>query len=133
MQAPVVSVVVGIIEHQGHLLITKRKAGTHLEGSWEFPGGKQEVGESLEECLHREIWEELRVTVSAPIFFANIRHEYAEKLVDLHFFRCSWMSGIPQAIDCCEFAWVRVEHLQVDLFPAADQKILQKLISEGLG
>lgn len=125
-------VAAGIIEHEGLLLITKRKPGSHLEGVWEFPGGKQEKGESLIECLNREIWEELRVTVSPPVFFAKVRHQYSDKLVELHVFRCSLFSGIPQPIGCADLAWVKREQLCRYSFPVADQMILEKLNNEVL-
>ena len=48
-------VAAGLILHEGRYLITRRKAGTHLGGLWEFPGGKREPGESLEACLRREL------------------------------------------------------------------------------
>ncbi|MGD9850029.1 MAG: 8-oxo-dGTP diphosphatase MutT [Nitrospirales bacterium] len=126
----IVLVSAGIIENHGKLLITKRKAGTHLEGAWEFPGGKKEVGESLVECLRREILEELAITVSAPRPYATVRHQYPEKMVELHFFRCFLVSGIPQPIGCSEIAWVRKEELHNFSFPVADQKVIEKLHRE---
>lgn len=125
-----VVVAAGIIEFQGKLLITKRKAGVHLGGYWEFPGGKKEVGESLVECLNREILEELHITVSSPRPYLTVKHQYPEKLVELHFFRCALLSGVPQLKDCAEMAWVRTEDLQHYSFPDADQKVLEKLYRE---
>ena len=134
IQHPPLTIVVaaGIIEHQGRLLITKRKPGAHLEGLWEFPGGKQEKGESLIQCLNREIWEELRVTVSSPVFFAKVRHQYSEIVVELHAFRCALISGIPQRIGCADLAWVQRDELPRYPFPVADQIILEKLNNEVL-
>lgn len=131
--SPVTIVAAGIIEHHGQILIAKRKAGTHLAGTWEFPGGKQEPGESLTACLEREILEELGVRVSPPVFFAKIRHQYPEKLLEIYFFQCALLSGTPQPIGCAELAWVSPEQFPTYAFPAADQKILQKLIGELLG
>ena len=129
--SPIV-VAAGIIEHQGRVLITKRKPGSHLEGVWEFPGGKQEKGESLVQCLTREIWEELGVMVTSPVFFAKVRHQYSEKLVELHTFRCTLFSGIPQPIGCSDLAWVKRDELCRYPFPVADQIILEKLNNEVL-
>lgn len=127
---PFILVSAGIIEDQGKLLITKRKAGTHLAGAWEFPGGKKEAGESLVECLKREIWEELRITVSFPRPYATVRYQYPGKLVELHFFRCFLLSGIPQPRGCAEIAWVRKEELQNYSFPIADQEVIEQLYRE---
>ncbi|MDR4492958.1 MAG: 8-oxo-dGTP diphosphatase MutT [Nitrospirales bacterium] len=126
----IVVVVAGIIEYQGKLLITKRKAGTHLGGVWEFPGGKKEIGESLVECLKREIWEELHITVGSPSLYATVRHQYPEKLVELHFFRCALVAGIPQLKGCAEIAWVSKGELQNYAFPDADQTIIKQLYRE---
>lgn len=124
-------VAAGIIEYQGKVLITKRREGTHLGGYWEFPGGKKEVGETLIECLHREILEELHITVGPPCLYLTVRHQYPEMLVELHVFRCMWLSGVPQLKSCAEMAWVRPEDLRHYSFPAADQQVLEKLQREG--
>ena len=83
----VIEVAAGLITHEGRYLIARRKAGVHLAGFWEFPGGKREAGETLEECLHRELREELNVRIHAPIPFQTVRHDYPEKTVELHFLR----------------------------------------------
>ena len=64
---PVVEVAAGIIHRDGRYLIARRKPGVHLGGFWEFPGGKRETGESLVECLQRELFEELTIRVDVPI------------------------------------------------------------------
>ena len=79
----VIEVAAGIIVHEGRYLIARRKAGVHLGGLWEFPGGKRETGETLEECLHRELREELNVRIGPPTPFQVVRHEYPEKIVEL--------------------------------------------------
>lgn len=65
----VIEVAAGIIVHEGRYLIARRKAGVHLGGLWEFPGGKRETGETLEECLYRELREELNVCIGLPTPF----------------------------------------------------------------
>ena len=124
-------VAAGIIEYQGKILITKRRVGTHLGGYWEFPGGKKEIGESLIECLHREILEELHITVSPPRRFLTVRHQYPEKQVELHFFRCTLLSGVPKIKSCAGMAWVSTKDLQHYSFPDADQQVLEKLYRTG--
>ena len=76
----VVEVAAGLIADEGRYLIAKRRTGVHLAGLWEFPGGKREPGETLEECLQRELFEELSIRIDGPIPFRIIRHEYPEKI-----------------------------------------------------
>ena len=123
----VVEVAAGLIAHEGRYLITRRKAGVHLGGMWEFPGGKREPGETLEQCLHRELWEELNVAVEAPIPFQTVRHEYPEKTVELHFFHCRIASGEATALDCAEFRWVYPHEMDEFEFPSADHAIIHAL------
>src|SRR5207244_9126303 len=63
----------------GRYLITQRRRGSHLEGLWEFPGGKQEVGESPEACLKRELAEELSASFAVGEKFTTIRWEYPDR------------------------------------------------------
>ena len=123
----VVMVAAAIIAREGRYLIARRKSGTHLGGFWEFPGGKRESGESLEACLARELREELDVTISAPVAFRTIRHAYADKTIELHFFRCSIQEGEPEARECAEIRWVNPEEFPLYRFPPADDEILMAL------
>jgi 8-oxo-dGTP diphosphatase len=122
-----VQVAAGLIKKDHRYLITKRPAGVHLAGFWEFPGGKREAGESLEECLQRELREELGIDIVPVCPFHTIRHEYPEKLVVLHFFCCTIQSGEPQALGCEEWRWVTPEGLTNYEFPPADRPILEML------
>jgi 8-oxo-dGTP diphosphatase len=123
----VIEVAAGLIRHDGRYLITRRKPGVHLGGFWEFPGGKREVDESLVECLQRELFEELGIRVDLPIPYQIVRHDYPEKTVELHFFRCTIEKGEPAPVDCAEIRWVQPEELTQFEFPAADQAIIQAL------
>ena len=123
----VIEVAAGIIAHEGRYLIARRKAGAHLGGLWEFPGGKREAGETLEECLHRELWEELNVRVSTPTPFQIVRHEYPEKVVELHFFCCRIKAGVAIARDCAELRWVYPYEMAAFEFPPADQPVIAAL------
>jgi 8-oxo-dGTP diphosphatase len=123
----VIEVAAGLIRHDGRYLITRRKPGVHLAGFWEFPGGKREEGESLMECLQRELFEELGIRVDLPILYRIVRHEYPEKTVELHFFRCAIEEGEPEPVDCAEIRWVRPEELTQFEFPSADQVIIEAL------
>ena len=123
----VIEVAAGLIIHQGRYLIARRKQGVHLGGLWEFPGGKREAGETLEECLHRELWEELNVRIDIPVPFQIVHHEYPEKIVELHFFRCRIESGEAIAQDCAELRWVYPHEMAAFQFPSADQTIIAAL------
>jgi mutator protein MutT len=122
-----VTVAAAIIDRDGRYLIARRKPDVHLGGFWEFPGGKCEAGESLEECLRRELLEELDVRLSAAVPFQTIRHAYPEKTVELHFFRCSIGTGDPKARDCAEIRWVGPKEFVLYRFPPADEGILKAL------
>lgn len=126
----VVEVAAGLICRDGHYLIARRKAGTHLAGLWEFPGGKREPGESLTECLSRELQEELGIRIDRPIPYRIVRHRYQEREVELHFFRCTLKEGEPAAIECEEIRWVRPGDLCHFEFPPADSAIIESLQCE---
>lgn len=123
----IVQVAAGLIVREGHYLIARRKAGTHLGGLWEFPGGKREPGESLEDCLRRELREELGVDVTPPVHVRVIRHDYREKTVELHFFRCTISRGEASALDCEEVRWVTPGELSDYEFPPADRPLIEAL------
>jgi 8-oxo-dGTP diphosphatase len=125
--AKVVEVAAGLICHDGRYLIAKRPTGVHLAGLWEFPGGKREEGESLEECLQRELYEELRIRIGIPVPFQIIRHEYPEKIVELHFFRCTIGEGRATPLDCAEIRWVHPSEMGQYQFPPADRPIIEAL------
>jgi 8-oxo-dGTP diphosphatase len=122
-----IQVAAGLILREGRYLIARRKVGVHLGGLWEFPGGKCKPGESLEDCLRRELREELGIEITTPVPFRLIRHEYPENRVELHFFRCSILDGQVQALDCEDLRWVIPEELAKFEFPPADQPLIQTL------
>ena len=124
-----IEVSAALIFHAGKLLITQRHAGSHLGGLWEFPGGKREAGETFEECLAREIREELGVEISVGELFEEVRHDYPEKSVHLKFFRCRLVAGEPQPLDCAAVKWVDKAGLDTHEFPAADARLLEMLKS----
>jgi mutator protein MutT len=122
-----IEVSAALIFRAGKLLITQRHAKSHLGGLWEFPGGKREPGESFEQCLVREIREELGLEISAGKLFEEIRHDYPEKSVRLKFFICELLSGEPQPLDCAAVKWIKKTELTAHEFPAADAQLLKKL------
>jgi len=112
---------------EAKLLITKRKADDMLGGLWEFPGGHQEPGETLEECLKRELWEELRIEVTIQGPFVTVKHAYSHFRVTLHTYHCLHTDGDPQAIDVEEWRWVPLKDVDQYAFPTADRKIIAEL------
>ncbi len=128
----IVEVAAGLVYREGRYLIARRNPGVHLAGFWEFPGGKCESGETLEACLRRELFEELGIRIGVPILFQIIRHEYAEKTVELHFFRCRIEAGHATAIDCAEIRWVWPHELGDFEFPPADRPIIEALRQQSI-
>jgi len=124
-----INVTAGLIFKDENILITKRLPGYHLAGLWEFPGGKQEQDETLQQCLEREIREELGIEIRADRPFMTVRHEYERKIVSLHVFECAHLKGDPQGIEGQEIRWVRPSDLRQYEFPPPDQEVIELLIS----
>jgi mutator protein MutT len=123
---PAIEVVAGVIVRDGKILIARRRAGVHLAGLWEFPGGKPEPGESLEEALRREIEEELAASATVGEKIETIDWSYPDRRVRLHFFRCG-LRGEPRALEGQEMAWVAPDDLGRYEFPAADAALIERL------
>ncbi len=117
----------GVIRRGEFVLIARRPADAHLGGYWEFPGGSREEGESLEECVVREIKEELDLTVRVGLHALTVRHDDPDRSLDLHFFLCTPVAGTPEAIGCDEFRWVTVSELSDFEFPPADRPLIEQL------
>jgi 8-oxo-dGTP diphosphatase len=121
-----IAVVAAVIEREGKILITRRPAGSHLAGFWEFPGGKSLPGETDRAALAREISEELGVDaiVGEPIEVVEWR--YPDKHVRIEFFRCI-IEGEPRPLEDQEMAWVAPADLGRYEFPPADAVLLDRL------
>ena len=124
-------VTAGLVWKNGRVLIAKRPEGSHLEGYWEFPGGKQEKGESLKGCLEREIEEELGLKVRADEALLTVDHEYQSKAISLHVFNCTPLAGEPKALDCEQIRWVDPLDLKRFSFPPPDIKVIEYLTGSG--
>ena len=109
-------------------LITRRKEGEHLAGYWEFPGGKIIQGEELDQCVIREVSEELDIEISVERKMDTIDYTYPEKSVRLHFFLCRHVSGHPKSIGCSDFNWVGLKNLTQYKFPPANEGVINKLV-----
>ena len=102
----VVDVAVGILlQTDGQFLLTSRPAGKVYAGYWEFPGGKLEAGESVEQALRRELQEELGITIGAVQPWKVELVDYPHSLVRLHFCKIGDWTGELQMLEGQSFAW----------------------------
>src|SRR5690349_10900205 len=98
-------VTAAVIERDGAYLVTRRQKGVHLEGYWEFPGGKCEPGESLDDCLRRELREELDADAAVGAEVLAVTHHYPERTIELHFIACRLTSDARPLLGQ-EMRWV---------------------------
>ena len=119
-------VTAAVIERDGCFLVTRRQKGVHLEGYWEFPGGKCDAGESLAACLARELREELDVDARVGVEVFTTSHSYPDRTVELHFFQCA-LQGEPRPLIGQEMRWVPRAELGSFEFPPADAKLIEIL------
>lgn len=123
--------VTGAVIRQGdRVLIAQRPADGLLGGMWEFPGGKQEDGESLPACLQREIMEELGVKVEVGAMLGTFRHAYTHFKVTLHAFDCRLNGGQPQPLEAQALVWVELPQLANYPMGKIDRQIAEKLLQE---
>jgi 8-oxo-dGTP diphosphatase len=121
-----VVVTAAVIERAGRILVTKRLAGVHLEGHWEFPGGKCNAGESLHACIRRELLEELNVEVLVGEELLSTTHDYDDRRVELHFLRCE-LKGEPAPQLGQQMQWIPRGDLRLLEFPPADTELIEWL------
>lgn len=122
-----IQVSAAVIFKKGKVYIQKRKAGGLMGGLWEFPGGKFELGETEQQCLRREIKEELGVSIRIGEKLMTHKHSYTRFQVTLHVFRCQMHSGTLSPSACDDWKWVKPDDLQLFPFPAANVKIIKLL------
>jgi A/G-specific adenine glycosylase len=123
-RVPSYIVAVGVIFKNGRILIDKRKPEGLLGGFWEFPGGKKQSGETLEQALLREVREELGIEIQVHERIATVDHAYSHFRVKLHAFQCTYVSGTPRCVTCVDLKWVYPGMLKRYAFPAANRKII---------
>lgn len=132
---PHYDVAAGLIrDEEGRLLIARRPLDGLLGGLWEFPGGKREKGESLAECLRRELREELAIEVAVGERFATVKHGFTHFKITLHAFECRYLGALPpydepQAIGAMDWQWAREERLSQFSFGKADRLVIAALQS----
>lgn len=112
---------------ESSFLITQRPLNGLLGGLWEFPGGKQEAGETKIEALHREICEELALDIVIGEKVTTVKHAYTHFRITLHAFHAQYQGGRPQNIRVKDHAWVTLQDLSQYAFAAADRKIIAAL------
>jgi 8-oxo-dGTP diphosphatase len=126
---PVILVVAAVLVEQGRVLLSQRKAGQHLAGAWEFPGGKVGPDEDPRDALARELREELGIEASIGDAIEVTFHRYPEKAVLLLFLSAARLPGSPEpsAIDVAAFRWASADELCDEEFPPADVAVLRRV------
>jgi A/G-specific adenine glycosylase len=124
---PHYDVTAAVIRRQEKVLIAQRPLEGMLGGLWEFPGGKQEPGETLAHCLQREIDEELGVEISVGQLITVVKHGYTHFKITLHAFACELLNGHPQSLGVADWRWVSLDEIDNYAFPRTDLQIIAVL------
>lgn len=125
---PHYDVAAGLVwNERGQLLIAQRPLNGLLGGLWEFPGGKREPGETLADCLRRELREELAIEVEVGELFTVVRHGFTHFKITLHAFTCRHIAGTPQTLGAADWAWVMPDQLDAYSFGKADRAVIDAL------
>jgi len=117
-------VVAAVVERAGRFLVTRRQHGVHLEGYWEFPGGKVDPGEDHQTALRRELREELDVDCEPGELMLTTAHDYDDRRITLCFYRCT-LGGTPRALLGQEVRWATRDDLGQLRFPPADDELIR--------
>lgn len=125
-----IKVTAAVIWEGEKFLITRRPEGVHLEGLWEFPGGKKKEMETLEQCMEREIMEELGIKVRIEKELFEVLHEYETKVVELHFFHCVIVEGSASPREGQKMKWITPQEISKYKFPPPDRKIVNHLAGQ---
>lgn len=120
---------VALVDEDGRVLLASRPKGKHLEGTYEFPGGKVESGETPEAALIRELKEELDIDVKESCLapFTFMTHDYNEKFIVLLLYVCRKWQGLPKAIEGQELIWKTPLQMQDIPMPPADKPLVAML------
>ena len=127
MTAAVRVVAAVLRDASGRVLIAQRPAGKHMAGYWEFPGGKIAAGESSEQALTRELAEELGVAIRRCHPLLQLRHDYADRVVELDVFVVDDYGGEPSALEAQALKWVAAAELAAQGLLPADRPIIEAL------
>jgi len=121
-----VDVAIAIITRGGRVLICQRPAGASFAGYWEFPGGKREAGESIRDCLVREVREELAMDVEPTAALRPVDHDYPRGRIRLHPHLCTTGASEPRLIACQAAKWVVPKDLKTYRFPPANESLIEE-------
>lgn len=127
-----IEVSAAVIYRNGKTYIQQRPKQGLMAGLWEFPGGKIEKNETPEDCLHREIKEELGIKIRIKEKIMTIKHSYTQFRVTLHVYLCSHQAGKIRATSCDQWKWVAAKEMDQYPFPAANVKIINYLQKNSL-
>ena len=116
-----------VVNRKGQVLVAQRREKDMLGGLWEFPGGKQESGETIQQCIARELKEELGIRVEVGKRLVTVRHAYSHFTMDLHAHFAKTKSGRPRPIECQNFQWLDISSLRKRPYSKADLKIIDAL------
>ena len=122
-------VVIGIIQRAGKVLICQRPGHGSFPHYWEFPGGKREAGETITECLEREIQEELAIRITPTLALTPLDHDYPAGRIRLHPFLCDHRAGEPELLACQDVRWVSPLELPNYQFPPANEQLVREAIA----
>lgn len=125
----IIDVAAAIIENNNKFLIAKRKKGMHLEGKWEFPGGKIEYKETPEECLLRELKEEFGITTKIGSFITESVFRYEDRKIRLLGYNAKYISGEFQLNAHEEVKWISIDEFDKYNFAEADIPLIEKVIN----
>ncbi len=128
MSINIFRVTAAVIKKDGKILIAKRRIGDRHGGRWEFPGGKIDVGETPEECLKRELKEELGIEAEIGELICSSSFKYMFVPLELLVYKVRHISGKFRALDHDELRWVEPAELAKYDFVKADQKVVKKLM-----
>ena len=130
VRVPLYQVSAAVIQREDAVLIGRRPEGKLLGGLWEFPGGKQDPGESMEACLRREIQEELGVDIQVGDHFGTFPHAYTHFKVNVHAYRCVILSAEPEAREHDQLYWAALTDLEKYPMGKVDRLIANLLMPE---
>lgn len=117
-----------VIDNNKKILLTQRPWHKNHGGFWEFPGGKVEAGESLQQALHRELSEELGIIPLSFSRFTQVKHNYGDNHVTLDFFLVEHFSGTASCRESQPaMSWVPAQDLNNYQFPEANVSVLEKI------
>lgn len=117
-----------VVAAGGDILLARRADHRHQGGLWEFPGGKVEAGERVEQALHRELLEELDIGVIAAEQLLVVDHDYGDRLVRLDVWWVSEFTGVPRSLEAQPWRWVAPVDLAGYTFPAANAPIVEAVL-----